>query len=116
MTIAELVVKIGVTGQGQLQASLDKTKTGLNQIATSARSAGSAITAGVGTGLMAVTAAGAVGLGLLGKTAFDSAVKFESLSARLTAITGSLTEIIGTLTAISARLTRLSVPRARAAR
>jgi len=89
MTIAELVVKLGVTGQGQLQASLDKTKTGLNQIATSARSAGSAITAGVGTGLMAVTAAGAVGLGLLGKSAFDSAVKFESLSARLTAITGS---------------------------
>jgi len=89
MTIAELVVKLGVTGQGQLQASLDKTKTGLNQIATSARSAGSAITAGVGTGLMAVTAAGAVVLGLLGKSAFDSAVKFESLSARLTAITGS---------------------------
>ena len=89
MTIAELVVKLGVTGQGQLQASLDKTKTGLNQIATSAKSAGSAITAGVGTGLAAVTAAGAVGLGLLGKSAFDSAVKFESLSARLTAITGS---------------------------
>jgi hypothetical protein len=89
MTIAELVVKLGVTGQGQLQASLDKTKTGLNQIATSAKSAGSAITAGVGTGLAAVTAAGAVGLGLLGKSAFDSAVAFESLSARLTAITGS---------------------------
>jgi hypothetical protein len=89
MTIAELVVKLGVTGQGQLQASLDKTKTGLNQIATSAKSAGSAIAAGLGAGLAGVTIAGAAGLGILGKNAFDSAVAFESLNARLTAITGS---------------------------
>lgn len=89
MTIAELVVKLGVTGQGQLQASLDKTKTGLNQIATSAKSAGSAIATGLGAGLAGVTIAGAAGLGILGKNAFDSAVAFESLNARLTAITGS---------------------------
>jgi hypothetical protein len=89
MTIAELVVKLGVTGQGQLQSSLDKTKTGLNQIASSAKSAGTAIATGLGAGLATVTLAGAVGLGALGKSAFDSAVAFESLSARLTAITGS---------------------------
>ena len=89
MTIAELVVKLGVTGQGQLQSSLDKTKSGLNQIASSARSAGTAIASGLGAGLAGVTLAGAVGLGALGKSAFDSAVAFESLSARLTAITGS---------------------------
>ena len=89
MTIAELVVKLGVTGQGQLQSSLDKTKTGLNQVAQSAKAAGSAIATGLGAGLAGVTFAGAVGLGALGKSAFDSAVAFESLSARLTAITGS---------------------------
>ena len=89
MTIAELVVKLGVTGQGQVQASLDKTKTGLNQVAQSAKAAGSAIATGLGAGLAGVTLAGAVGLGALGKSAFDSAVAFESLSARLTAITGS---------------------------
>jgi len=89
MTIAELVVKLGVTGQGQLQSSLDKTKTGLNQIASSAKSAGTAIATGLGASLATVTLAGAVGLGALGKSAFDSAVAFESLSARLTAITGS---------------------------
>ncbi len=89
MTIAELVVKLGVTGQGQVQASLDKTKTGLNQVAQSAKAAGSAIATGLGAGLAGVTLAGAVGLGALGKSAFDSAVAFESLSARLTSITGS---------------------------
>lgn len=89
MTIAELVVKLGVTGQGQLQSSLDKTKSGLNQIATSAKSAGAAIASGLGAGLAGVTVAGAAGLGILGKNAFDSAVAFESLNARLTAITGS---------------------------
>jgi len=89
MTIAELVVKLGVTGQGQVQSSLDKTKTGLNQVAQSAKAAGSAIATGLGAGLAGVTLAGAVGLGALGKSAFDSAVAFESLSARLTSITGS---------------------------
>jgi hypothetical protein len=89
MTIAELVVKLGVTGQGQLQSSLDKTKSGLNQIASSAKSAGNAIASGLGAGLAGVTIAGAAGLGILGKNAFDSAVAFESLNARLTAITGS---------------------------
>lgn len=89
MTIAELVVKLGVTGQGQLNASLDKTKSGLNQIATAAQTAGAAIATGLGAGLATVTLAGAAGLGVLGKSAFDSAVAFESLNARLTAITGS---------------------------
>ena len=89
MTIAELVVKLGVTGQGQLQSSLDKTKSGLNQVAQSAKAAGSAIATGLGAGLAGVTVAGAAGLGILGKNAFDSAVAFESLNARLTAITGS---------------------------
>lgn len=89
MTIAELVVKLGVTGQGQLNASLDKTKSGLNQIASAAQTAGAAIATGLGAGLATVTLAGAAGLGVLGKSAFDSAVSFESLNARLTAITGS---------------------------
>lgn len=81
--------KVGVTGQGQLQSSLDKTKSGLNQVAQSAKAAGSAIATGLGAGLAGVTVAGAAGLGILGKNAFDSAVAFESLNARLTAITGS---------------------------
>jgi hypothetical protein len=85
MTIAELVVKLGVTGQGEIQSALTKTKSGLNQVADAAKTAGTA----VATGLGVVAIAGAAGLGALGKTAFDSAVAFESLGARLTAITGS---------------------------
>jgi hypothetical protein len=85
MTIAELVVKLGVTGQGEIQSALTKTKAGLNQVADAAKTAGTA----VATGLGVVAIAGAAGLGALGKTAFDSAVAFESLNARLAAITGS---------------------------
>ena len=85
MTIAELVVKLGVTGQGEIQSALTKTKSGLNQVGEAAKAAGTA----VATGLGVVAIAGAAGLGALGKTAFDSAVAFESLGARLTAITGS---------------------------
>ena len=85
MTIAELVVKLGVTGQGEIQSALTKTKSGLNQVGEAAKAAGTA----VATGLGVVAIASAAGLGALGKTAFDSAVAFESLGARLTAITGS---------------------------
>ena len=85
MTVAELTVKLGVQGQGQITAALDKTKQSLQSVAQSARSAGSAI-AGIG----GVAIAGSVaGFGMLGKTAFDAAVSFESLNSRLTAITGS---------------------------
>jgi hypothetical protein len=87
MTIAELSVRLGVTGQGALQSALDKTKNSLQQVATSARSAGSALTSGFGSQVAAL--AGAAGIGLLAKSAFDSAVSFESLNARLEAITGS---------------------------
>jgi hypothetical protein len=87
MTIAELSVRLGVTGQGQLQSALDKTKTGLQSVASSARSAGQALTQSMGVQVAAL--AGAAGFGLLAKGAFDSAVSFESLNARLTAITGS---------------------------
>ena len=85
MTVAELTVKLGVQGQGQITAALDKTKQSLQSVAQSARSAGSAI-AGIG----GVAIAGSIaGFGMLGKTAFDAAVSFESLNSRLTAITGS---------------------------
>lgn len=85
MTVAELTVKLGVQGQGQITAALDKTKQSLQSVAQSARSAGTAI-AGIG----GVAIAGSIaGFGMLGKTAFDAAVSFESLNSRLTAITGS---------------------------
>jgi hypothetical protein len=85
VTVAELTVKLGVQGQGQITAALDKTKQSLQSVAQSARSAGSAI-AGIG----GVAIAGSIaGFGMLGKTAFDAAVSFESLNSRLTAITGS---------------------------
>jgi hypothetical protein len=87
MTIAELSVRLGVTGQGALHSALDKTKNSLQQVATSARSAGSALTSGFGSQVAAL--AGAAGVGMLAKSAFDSAVSFESLNARLEAITGS---------------------------
>ena len=87
MTIAELSVRLGVTGQGALHSALDKTKAGLQQVATSARSAGTALTSGFGSQVAAL--AGAAGIGMLAKSAFDSAVSFESLNARLEAITGS---------------------------
>lgn len=87
MTIAELSVRLGVTGQGQLHSALDKTKAGLQSVASSARSAGQALTQSMGVQVAAL--AGTAGLGMLAKGAFDSAVSFESLNARLTAITGS---------------------------
>jgi hypothetical protein len=87
MTIAELSVRLSVSGQGALQSALDKTKNSLQQVATTARSAGSALTSGFGSQVAAL--AGAAGIGLLAKSAFDSAVSFESLNARLEAITGS---------------------------
>lgn len=85
MTVAELTVKLGVQGQGQITAALDKTKQSLQSVAQSARTAGSAI---AGIGGVAI-AGGIAGFGMLGKTAFDAAVSFESLTMRLTAITGS---------------------------
>lgn len=85
MTIAQLTVKLGVDGMGQIVSALDKVKTGLGQVAQKAQGAGTAL-AGIG----AVGIAGTVaGFGMLGKTAFDAAVSFESLNSRLTAITGS---------------------------
>jgi hypothetical protein len=101
MTIAELVVKLGVTGQGEIQSALSKTKSGLNQVADAAKLAGTA----VATGLGVVAVAGVAGLGALGKTAFDSAVAFESLGARLTAITGSgkrAAEVLDTVRKVAA--------------
>lgn len=85
MTVAQLTVKLGVDGMGQIVSALDKVKTGLGQVAQKAQGAGTAL-AGIG----AVGVAGTVaGFGMLGKTAFDAAVSFESLNSRLTAITGS---------------------------
>ena len=85
MTIAQLTVKLGVDGMGQIVSALDKVKTGLGQVAQKAQGAGSALGA-----IGGVAVAGTVaGFGMLGKTAFDAAVSFESLTMRLTAITGS---------------------------
>ena len=85
MTIAQLTVKLGVDGMGQIVSALDKVKTGLGQVAQKAQGAGTAL-AGIGGVAVAGTVAG---FGMLGKTAFDAAVSFESLTMRLTAITGS---------------------------
>lgn len=85
MTVAQLTVKLGVDGMGHIVSALDKVKTGLGQVAQKAQGAGTAL-AGIG----AVGIAGSIaGFGMLGKTAFDAAVSFESLNSRLTAITGS---------------------------
>lgn len=86
MTVAELTVKLGVQGQAQITSALDKTKQGLQSVAQTASATASAITGSLG-GL--AVAGGIAGFGMLGKAAFDSAVSFESLNARLTAITGS---------------------------
>ena len=64
MTVAELTVKLGVQGQGQITTALDKTKQSLQSVAQSARSAGSAI---AGIGGVAI-AGGIAGFGMLGKT------------------------------------------------
>ena len=85
MTVAQLTVKLGVDGMGQIVSALDKVKSGLGQVAQKAQGAGSAL-AGIGGVAIAGTVAG---FGMLGKTAFDAAVSFESLNSRLTAITGS---------------------------
>ena len=85
MTVAQLTVKLGVDGMGQIVSALDKVKSGLGQVAQKAQGAGSAL---AGIGGVAI-AGGIAGFGMLGKTAFDAAVSFESLNSRLTAITGS---------------------------
>jgi hypothetical protein len=85
LTVAQLTVKLGVDGMGQIVSALDKVKSGLGQVAQKAQGAGSAL-AGIGGVAIAGTVAG---FGMLGKTAFDAAVSFESLNSRLTAITGS---------------------------
>jgi len=85
LTIAQLTVKLGVDGMGQIVSALDKVKSGLGQVAQKAQGAGTAL-AGIGGVAVAGTVAG---FGMLGKTAFDAAVSFESLTMRLTAITGS---------------------------
>lgn len=86
MTVAELTVKLGVQGQGQITSALDKTKSGLRDVASTAVSTAAAITGSLG-GL--ALAGGIAGFGMLGQAAFKSAVSFESLNARLAAITGS---------------------------
>jgi hypothetical protein len=85
LTIAQLTVKLGVDGMGQIVSALDKVKTGLGQVAQKAQGAGSALGAIGGVAIAGTVA----GFGMLGKTAFDAAVSFESLNSRLTAITGS---------------------------
>jgi hypothetical protein len=85
LTIAQLTVKLGVDGMGQIVSALDKVKTGLGQVAQKAQGAGSALGAMGGVAIAGTVA----GFGMLGKTAFDAAVSFESLNSRLTAITGS---------------------------
>jgi hypothetical protein len=86
MTVAELTVKLGVQGQGQITSALDKTKSGLRDVAQTAAATAATITASLG-GL--ALAGGIAGFGMLGQSAFKSAVAFESLNARLAAITGS---------------------------
>lgn len=82
MTVAQLNVKLGVDGIGQVKSALSQTKVALQQTAAAATSVGTAL-GGV------VIAGGVAGFGMLGKSAFDAAVSFESLNTRLTAITGS---------------------------
>lgn len=82
MTVAQLNVKLGVDGIGQVKSALSQTKVALQQTAAAASSMGTAL-GGI------VIAGGVAGFGMLGKSAFDAAVSFESLTSRLTAITGS---------------------------
>ena len=88
MTVAQLNVKLGVDGIGQVKSALSQAKVALQQTASAASQAGASI-ASIG----GVAIAGSIaGFGMLGKTAFDAAVSFESLNSRLTAITGSGTK------------------------
>ena len=86
MTVAQLSVKIGVDGIGQVKTALKQAKGALQEVAQQAATTGASL---AGMGAIAIGAAGVAGFGMLGKTAFDAAVSFESLNTRLTAITGS---------------------------
>lgn len=87
MTVAELSVRLGVQGQSTLLSTLDKTKQGLQSVAQVASTTAQTINMSLGGSLAAI--GGIAGFGMLGKAAFDSAVSFEALNARLSAITGS---------------------------
>lgn len=89
MTVAQLSVKLGIDGMAQVAGALDKVKSGLGQVADKAKSTGSALASIGAVGIAGGIAGAVAGFGMLGKTAFDSAVSFEALNSRLTAITGS---------------------------
>jgi len=89
LTVAQLSVKLGIDGMAQVIGALDKVKSGLGQVADKARSTGSALGNIAAVGVAGGIAGTIAGFGMLGKTAFDAAVSFESLNSRLTSITGS---------------------------
>jgi hypothetical protein len=85
LTVAQLNVKLGVDGIGQIKSALNQVSVGLQQVRDKAAGAASSMAAIGGVAIAGTVA----GFGMLGKTAFDAAVSFESLNSRLTAITGS---------------------------
>jgi hypothetical protein len=85
VTVAQLNVKLGVDGIGQIKSALNQVHVGLQQVRDKATSAAGSLSAIGGVAIAGTVA----GFGMLGKTAFDAAVSFESLNSRLTAITGS---------------------------
>jgi hypothetical protein len=85
VTVAQLNVKLGVDGIGQIKSALNQVHVGLQQVRDKATSAAGSLSAIGGVAIAGTVA----GFGMLGKTAIDAAVSFESLTMRLTAITGS---------------------------
>ncbi|MBK8246568.1 MAG: hypothetical protein IPK85_04090 [Gemmatimonadetes bacterium] len=99
MTIASLMVRLGITGEQEVRAGLASAKTEIRETARAAESAAPAIhrmeQALRATAHAAAVLAGgsilALGAGMAAgsKSAFDLSLQFEGVTARLTALTGS---------------------------
>lgn len=95
MTLAELIVKLSVKGESEVRRGVGAVRLDLRRAEEAASGFGQAVaTAAKSMGLFAAVVGG-VGVAsavAAGKSAFDAAVKYESLVARMTALTGSADE------------------------
>lgn len=99
MTIASLMVRLGITGEAEVKKGLAETRDGLRHAETAARQAVPALesvgravaTISKSAAIFSAVGAGGLAFGMAAgsKSALDLAIQFENVTARLTALTGS---------------------------
>lgn len=100
MTLAELIIRIGVSGVDRARSGLDSLRSHLRGAGSDARQATSALNSSLtpalerlggvaGKAFLGVTAVGSVVGGVLASSAVQSSVAYEQLVGRMEALTGS---------------------------